>query len=266
MAERWAHVGAHAVSVREVQGRLAVGPTLMTTPLSDEAVAVTARYARRGNEDRLRYSLLNPAVMLAHQERQRAIAALLVRLGWTELRDLKLLEVGCGTGFNLVEFVRLGFVPEHLSGIELLGDSAARARAVLPDSVRILVGDAAVMKSSIAPASQDIVYQATVFSSILDDRFQAELASTMWSWVRPGGGVLWYDFTVGNPSNPDVRGVPVHRVRQLFSDAAMTVRRLTLAPPLGRMAARLHPMFYSALNAFRPLKTHTLIWIQKPTT
>jgi len=249
----------------EAQRRQAVGPPLMTTPLSDEAVAVAARYARRGGEDRQRYSLLNPAVMLAHQERQRAIAALLVRLGWTELRDLRLVEVGCGTGTNLVEFLRLGFQPEHLSGIELLDDSATRARAVLPAAVRILVGDAAAMKNSIPPVSQDIVYQATVFSSILDDRFQAELASTMWSWVRPGGGVLWYDFTVGNPSNPDVRGVPIRRVRQLFGDAAMTVRRLTLAPPLGRMAVRIHPMLYSALNAFRPLKTHTLVWIQKPT-
>src|SRR3954447_13919881 len=228
----------------------------MTTPLSDEAVAVTERYARRRGEDRDRYSLLNPAVMLAHQERLRAIAALFVRLGWTELRDLRLLEVGCGTGTNLVEFLRLGFEAEHLSGIELLEDSAARARAVLPPAVRILVGDATVMKSSIAPVSHDIVYQATVFSSILDDRFQKELAAAMWSWVRPGGGVLWYDFTVGNPSNPDVRGVPVRRVCQLFGDAAMTVRRLTLAPPLGRMAVRVHPMLYSALNAFRPLKTH----------
>jgi SAM-dependent methyltransferase len=233
--------------------------------MSDEAVAVTERYARRRGNDRHRYSLLNPSVMLAQQERQRAIASQLVRLGWTELRDLRLLEVGCGTGTNLVDFLRLGFEAEHMSGIELLVDSAVRARAVLPGAVRLLVGDAAAMRDSIPPASQDIVYQATVFSSILDDGFQAELAQVMWSWVRPGGGVLWYDFTVGNPSNPDVRGVPVRRVRQLFGGAAMTVRRLTLLPPLGRMAARIHPKLYSALNVFRPLKTHTLIWIQKPT-
>ena len=30
--------------------------------------------------------------------------------------------------------------------------------------------------------------------------------------LAPGGGVLWYDFTVNNPRNPDVRGVPMKRV------------------------------------------------------
>ena len=30
----------------------------------------------------------------------------------------------------------------------------------------------------------------------------------MWAAVKPGGGVLWYDFTVDNPRNADVRGVP----------------------------------------------------------
>ena len=42
----------------------------------------------------------------------------------------------------------------------------------------------------------------------------------MWRWVRPGGGVLWYDFTFDNPRNPDVRGVPLARVRELFPHGA----------------------------------------------
>lgn len=229
----------------------------------DEPSDVRARYARR-LDDAVRYSLLNPAVMLAHQERMRAIAGLLVRLGWRDVARLRLLEVGCGSGTNLLEFLRLGFVARHLSGVELLPDSAQRARSILPADVRIDIGDAAAMLDAFEPASQDIVYQATVFSSLLDDGFQSELARVMWQWVRPGGGVLWYDFTVGNPSNPDVRGVPVRRVRQLFRDGTMRVKRLTLAPPLGRMAVRVHPMLYSALSAIKPLTTHTLIWIQKP--
>jgi hypothetical protein len=107
------------------------------------------------------------------------------------------------------------------------------------------------------------VYQATVFSSLLDDEFQQRLASTMWRWVRPGGGVLWYDFTVNNPRNPDVRGVPLRRVRSLFPSGSLRVRRLTLAPPLARAVTRLHPSLYSAFNACPWLRTHALVWIQK---
>jgi hypothetical protein len=83
-----------------------------------------------------------------------------------------------------------------------------------------------------------------VFSSLLDDAFQDRLAQTMWRWVRPGGGVLWYDFTFDNPRNPDVRGIPVRRIRQLFSEGSLRVRRITLAPPLARSVCRIHSALY----------------------
>ena len=55
----------------------------------------------------------------------------------------------------------------------------------------------------------------------------------------PGGGVLWYDFTVDNPRNPDVRGVPVARIRELFPEARVQHQRVTLAPPLARAVCAL---------------------------
>jgi SAM-dependent methyltransferase len=232
--------------------------------LADETAAVKDRYARR-HGDALRYSLLNAAVLLATQERQRAIANLLVSVGQGNVTGVRLVEVGCGTGANLLEFLRLGFRPEHLQGIELLTSSAEQARTVLPVSLRIIVGDAAGAAAAAVPdASQDIVYQSTVFSSLLDDAFQHRLAGAMWRWVRPGGGVLWYDFTFNNPRNPDVRGVPVARVRALFPDAKLRVRRLTLAPPIARTVTRLHPVLYALFNRCVWLRSHVLIWAQKP--
>jgi SAM-dependent methyltransferase len=236
----------------------------VAVPEAKEAAAIRARYARRHDDDR-RYSLLNPASLLATQERQRAIADLFVSLGWLDLGRVRLLEVGCGTGANLLEFLRFGFIPEHLQGIELLVASAEQARCVLPASLRIITGDAAGAVDSLVPqASQDIVYQSTVFSSLLDDEFQHRLADAMWQCVRPGGGVLWYDFTVNNPRNPDVRGVPVSRIRDLFPGGMMRVRRVTLAPPIARAVTRMHPALYQALNTCIWLRTHVLAWIEKP--
>ena len=113
------------------------------------------------------------------------------------------------------------------------------ARRCLPETVVLWAGDAA--SAPIAPASQDLVFQATVFSSLLDDGTQQRLAQTMWSWLRPGGAILWYDFTVDNPRNRDVRGVPVARIRQLFPEGRLRWQRVTLAPPLARRACRLSP-------------------------
>jgi SAM-dependent methyltransferase len=231
-----------------------------TTRESAEAQAVRDRYARRVAQDP-RYSLLNPAALWPMQERQRAMLALFRRLGWHDLSTLRLHEVGCGSGSNLVELIQLGFAPAHLSGVELLPERHAQARERLPQGVVLAQGDALAL--SPPAASVDIVLQSTVFSSLLDDAFQQRLAAAMWAAVKPGGGVLWYDFTVNNPRNRDVRGVPLSRVKQLFPRARMTAHRLTLAPPIARAVVRLHPALYTLFNALPPLRTHVLCWLAK---
>lgn len=225
---------------------------------------MAARYARRGAAAAGldRYSLLQPDVWQTVQERQRAMLRLFVRHGLTDLAALRVLEVGCGGGGNLLELLRAGCAPRHLAGAELLPERLAAARAVLPPAVTLWGGDATLL--DIAPGSQDIVLQSTVFSSLLDDAFQQRLANVMWRWVAPGGGVLWYDFTVDNPRNRDVRGVPLARVRRLFPQARIDAVRVTLAPPLARAACRLHPGLYPLLNALPLLRTHVLAWLAKP--
>ena len=225
-----------------------------------EPDAVAERYARRTAGDR--YSLLKPDVWQTLHERQRALLALFARLGWHDLAAKRLLEVGCGGGANLLELLRLGFAPEHLTGAELLPERHAQARRVLPAGVALHAGDA--LQLDLSAGSQDAVFVSTVFSSLLDDAFQQRLADAMWRWVAPGGGVLWYDFTVNNPSNADVRGVPLKRVRELFPHGAVQARRITLAPPIARAVTRVHPALYTLFNAFPLLRTHVLAWIAKP--
>ena len=227
-----------------------------------EVDAIVERYARRQSGSL--YSILRPEVMLATQELQRQILVMLGSVcGHTDvdLRELELVDVGCGYGGHLLDFLRFGFAPDKLRGIELLPDRAAAARARLPAAVALHEGDAS--SAGLQPASQDVVFQSVVFSSLLDDDFQKELAQRMWSWVRPGGGVLWYDFVYGNPSNPDVRGVSVRRIRALFPEGRLTAKRLTLAPPISRRVCRIHPSAYHLFNLMPFLRTHVLCWIHK---
>lgn len=76
--------------------------------------------------------------------------------------------------------------------------------------------------------------------------------------------MLWYDFTFNNPSNPDVRGVSLKRVRELFPQGRVSVRRVTLAPPISRRVVRVHPAMYGVFNALPLLRTHVLCFIEKP--
>jgi len=228
---------------------------------SSETQAVRERYAQRQPAD-WRYSRLNPAALAAAHEREQAIARLFAQLGWHDLSARRVLEVGCGTGANLLALLQLGFAPRNLAGIELLPERFAQAMQRLPAGVVLMQGDASLVQ--LPDASEDIVLQSTVFSSLLDGPFQWRLAQAMWRWVRPGGGVLWYDFTVNNPRNPDVKGVPVARIRELFPSGRLSYRRLTLAPPIARGVCQLHPALYAWFNAVPLLRTHVLAWIEKP--
>ncbi len=232
-------------------------------PGARETQAVSQRYARRDQTVPAdRYSLLRPEVWQMLQERQRALLRLLVEEGLTDLPQLRAVEVGCGTGGNLLELLRMGLLPEHLQGLELLPQRHAQARQCLPSALALHLGDAT--RAPLAPASQDLVLQSTVFSSLLDDTFQQQLAQAMWRWLKPGGAVVWYDFTVNNPRNPDVRGVPLKRLKALFPAAHIRHQRVTLAPPLARAVCRLHPALYGLFNSLPLLRTHVLAWVKKP--
>lgn len=230
--------------------------------MATEAEKVQERYARRatlGTDDR--YSILNPSVWQGVQERQRALITLLSNHAPVSLAQLNVLEIGCGSGGNLLELLRMGLAPENLVGNELLSERATLARKNLPIACEVLEGDATTL--GLLPNSFEVVYQSTVFSSLLDNTFQQHLAALMWKWVKPGGGILWYDFIYNNPNNPDVRGVSIKRIHELFPEAIIDVRRVTLAPPISRRVCKIHPSLYTLFNAIPALRTHVLCWIEK---
>jgi SAM-dependent methyltransferase len=231
--------------------------------IDKEIEEIHQRYANRNLIlDKNRYSLLNPAYLMESQERERSIASILSMI--TPLDTKKIIEVGCGDGDKIHQLIKFGFKPENIVGNELLPNAIAKAKKSLPDAIKLLEGDATQL--DIEKESFDIVYQSVVFSSILSSDLQEKLAQKMWKWVKPGGGVLWYDFIYDNPKNKDVRGVPIKRIKALFPEANITIKHITLAPPISRRVAKMHPFLYTIFNLFPFLRTHVLCFLQKPKT
>ena len=226
----------------------------------EEERRIREAYARRQEGDR--YSFFNPAHLFLVQERERQLLELLKQAGCSHLEDKKILEIGCGKGLWMGEFVKWGARPEHLTGVDLLVGSLNVARSKHSEKVGFVCGNGAYLPFS--PGTFDLVLQATAFTSILDRDMQQAVAQEMLRVLKPQGFIIWYDYHVNNPWNPNVRGVKKREITQvLFPGCVVKLRRLTLAPPLTRRLAR-HSVFLCALLERLPfLCTHYLGVIRK---
>jgi len=108
-----------------------------------------------------------------------------------------------------------------------------------------------------------MVLQFTVFTSILDDVMKKHIAAEISRVLKPGGALLWYDYFVSNPSNPDVRGVSRGEIVRLFPGFSIFLKRVTLAPPITRAVAPVSTALCRLLSSVPVLRTHYLGFLQK---
>jgi SAM-dependent methyltransferase len=220
----------------------------------DELARIRDVYDRRSRElPPDLYSTDRPANLFLRVGQERALVEMLNRQGLAPVCGKRLLDVGCGRGAWLATFEGYGMQRGDLSGIELDPGRAGECRARLPGAD---VRDGSADRLPWDAGSFDMVSQFVVFSSILDSRLRAAIAGEMQRVVRPDGAIVWYDFFVDNPRNPDVRGVRGSELIRLFPGWRLSLRRCTLAPPLAR---RLVPFSWEAaalLESLRVFNTH----------
>lgn len=227
-----------------------------------EAERIGAVYAARVSESR--YSLFDPGHAFMIHEQGRRMRQALSRHGCTGLNAKRLLDVGCGTGYWLREFVQWGARPENLSGVDLLATRVAQAQALCPLGVSLRCADAQALP--FADGAFDIVSQSTVFTSVLDPAIRQRIASEMARVLAPDGFILWYDFHVGNPRNPNVRSVGKREIRALFPGWRVDLTRVTLAPPIARVLVRYSWLACVLLERVPLLCTHYVGVIRKEKT
>ncbi|HAH32811.1 MAG TPA: SAM-dependent methyltransferase [Elusimicrobia bacterium] len=230
--------------------------------MTDFTQRLAIAYSKRKQISANRYSLLNPATLYMAQGREKGVLRILKDKCAVNLSGKLILDVGCGSGGGLLDFVRYGANPKNLYGIDLLPERVKSAEQKLPYS-NIYQGDAA---SGLPwPDSRfDIATQLTVFTSILEMDVKQALAKEIIRVLKPKGFLLWYDFHFDNPSNKDVKGVKKAEIEQLFPRCVVSLERITLAPPLSRLIAPYSTICCALLEKMKFLNTHYIGYIQKP--
>jgi len=229
-------------------------------PVRAEEARIRAAYARREETDS-RYSWFSSGYQFRMQLRERKVLTLLRRQDCKDLGSKKILEVGCGAGEWLLDLVKWGARPENITGIDLLEDRVSKARRLCAPGVHIECASAADLP--FYNGTFDMVLQATVFTSILDPDLKRRVADEMMRVVKPDGFILWYDYHVNNPWNPDVRGVNQGEIKRLFPNCRIELKRSTLLPQLALLLAPYSYLACYLLEKFPLLCTHYLGVIRK---
>src|SRR5690242_10587726 len=119
---------------------------LAAESLSAEEKRIQEAYARRLSGSL--YSRFNRAYLFMVQEREQRFLELLSRYGRADLQKRTILEIGCGTGDLLRDFIKWGGRAENLFGVELITERIQEAIQLCPKNVKILEGNAAKLEFS----------------------------------------------------------------------------------------------------------------------
>lgn len=217
---------------------------------------------RKGGADRndLR---LNPGVLF----QTLAMEASVVRASRIMRHDPEtalVLDVGCGGAAGLYQLLRLGYMPEKITGMDILPERIAHAKRLYPQC-RFIEGDASRME--FADGAFDLIHESTMFATLPDDDLSAAIAREMVRVCKPDGYLLLVDWRTPKPRDPNYKALTRRRLDKLFAVGTKTqlvkAFRGALVPPLGRFLSKRLPSSYFAVAAVVPFLVGQVAYLLK---
>lgn len=226
----------------------------------DETNRIRLEYSDRAERlsDSEIYAWYNQAHIFVIHQRQRAVITALKKFGYLNTSEMRVLEVGCGSGAVMIEFLSMGIAQENIYGVDLLENRLFDARRRLPVS-NFANADGQCLP--FAGNSFDLILQYTAISSVLDMQLRRRICADILRVLKPEGMFLSYDFWI-NPINKQTRGVRLTDLRSSFPNCQVYCKRITLAPPIARYLVPLSWTLSALLEKLKILNTHYLVAIR----
>ena len=183
---------------------------------------------------------------------ERANSRALQRLG-LDRDQTRILDVGCGAGSSLMQFIKLGFPPQNLAGVDPDAERLEQARGKLPNvEFRRESGE----RMSFADSTFDLTFESTLFMMLTVEDVARRIADEMLRVTKSGGYLMLTDWRYAEPRSQDHRAMTPKRIASLFDVGGATsvvVReRGALVPPLGRFLSRYAPSVYFVVQGLLP--------------
>jgi ubiquinone/menaquinone biosynthesis C-methylase UbiE len=206
-------------------------------------------YARKGKD---RNDILaNRGVLFQTLALQKsvveAISALPISRNW------KVLDVGCGSGGSLLQFLGFGFAPGSLYGIDSNPGRIQEGKERYPN-LNFTCGDASRMGYN--SDYFDIVMESTMFMTLPDDTLSQKIAEEMVRVVKPSGYIMLIDWRYSHSEQHEYKALSRKRINHLFKVGTKTTihcfRRGALLPPFGRFLSTYFQSFYFVIQRLLP--------------
>lgn len=157
-----------------------------------EIASIKATYARFEQQGlaRTRWAPLSENEADVRAQQMLTFSEMMRAAGILHLDGLRILDLGCGTGRQLRQFLDMGASPESVFGIDLDEAALSRARLLSPN---VCFASSTGDRIDFADATFDLVTHFFVFSSVPNEAFRAQLAQEVRRVLKPGGLFFWWD-------------------------------------------------------------------------
>ena len=176
----------------------------------------------------------------------------------------KILDVGCGNGSKLMDFVQYGFEQKNLYGVDINNERIDKGKFNYP---LLNLSNQDATKLNFEDNFFNLVFESTMFVQVTDCEMSRKISKEMVRVTKKNGYILLIDWRYGKFWNPNYLACNKKRVKELFNVGSdmeiISVDKGALIPPIGRFLSTYLGSFYFIVSKLCPFLVGQVTYLLK---
>ena len=176
----------------------------------------------------------------------------------------KILDVGCGSASNLMDFVKYGFDQNKLYGVDINNERIDKGKLNYP---LLKLSNQDATKLNFEDNFFDLVFESTMFVQVTDCEMSSRISKEMVRVTKKNGFIILIDWRYGKFWNSNYLACNYKRVKELFNVGSDTeiisVYKGALIPPIGRFLSTYLGSTYFVISKLCPFLVGQVTYVLK---